>query len=57
MSKNRKAFMIGSGIGSLAAAAFMIRDGGIPGSNITIFEAKPDYGGSLDGGGTADTRS
>ncbi len=55
MSKNRKAFMIGSGIGSLAAAAFMIRDGGIPGNNITIFEAKPDYGGSLDGGGTADT--
>ncbi len=55
MSKNRKAFMIGSGIGSLAAAAFMIRDGGIPGSNITIFEAKPDYGGSLDGGGTADS--
>ena len=53
MSKNRKAFMIGSGIGSLAAAAFMIRDGGIPGSNITIFEAMPVFGGSLDGGGTA----
>jgi oleate hydratase len=55
MSKNRKAYMIGSGIGSLAAAAFMIRDGGISGSNITIFEALPGYGGSLDGGGTADT--
>ena len=53
MSKNRKAFMVGSGIGSLAAAAFMIRDGGIPGSNITIFEAMPVFGGSLDGGGTA----
>lgn len=53
MSKNRKAFMVGSGIGSLAAAAFMIRDGGIPGSNITIFEAMPVFGGSLDGGGNA----
>jgi hypothetical protein len=29
MPENKKAFMIGSGIGSLAAAAFMIRDGGI----------------------------
>jgi oleate hydratase len=33
MLQNRKAFMVGSGIGSLAAAAFMIRDGGIPGKN------------------------
>jgi oleate hydratase len=31
-----KAYLIGGGIGSLAAAAFMIRDGGIPGGNITI---------------------
>jgi oleate hydratase len=48
---NRKAYMVGGGIGSLAAAAFLIRDGGIPGSNITIFEAMPILGGSLDGGG------
>ena len=47
--------MIGGGIGSLAAAAFMIRDGGILGSNITIMEALPVFGGSLDGGGTADS--
>ncbi|WP_442936691.1 oleate hydratase [Nostoc sp.] len=26
--------MLGGGIGSLAAAAFMIRDGGLPGGNI-----------------------
>jgi len=52
MSKNKKAFMIGTGIGSLAAAASMIRDGGMSGSNITIFEAMPVLGGSLDGGGT-----
>lgn len=32
--------MVGGGIGSLAAAAFMIRDGGIPGRNLTIYEAQ-----------------
>jgi len=48
------AHMIGGGIGSLAAAAFMIRDGLIPGSDITIYEALPILGGSLDGGGNAD---
>ena len=47
----RKAYLIGGGIGSLAAAAFMIRDGGILGRNITIFEALSVAGGSLDGGG------
>ena len=34
-----KAHLVGGGIGSLAAAAFMIRDGGVPGKNITIYEA------------------
>lgn len=43
--------MVGGGIGSLAAAAFMIRDGGIPGRNLIIYEAMPIVGGSLDGGG------
>ena len=47
----RKAWLIGGGIGGLAAAAFMIRDGGMRGSNITILEALPTPGGSLDGGG------
>jgi oleate hydratase len=50
-AKERKAFMVGGGIGSLAAAAFLIRDGGIPGSNITIFEALHLAGGSMDGAG------
>jgi oleate hydratase len=31
-----KAYLVGGGIGSLAAAAFMIRDGGVAGSDITI---------------------
>jgi len=46
-----KAYLIGGGIGSLAATAFMIRDGGLPGENITIMEAMPVMGGSLDGAG------
>lgn len=51
---NKKAYLVGGGIGSLAAAAFMIRDGGMQGSNITIFETSPVTGGSLDGGGNAE---
>ena len=48
MSSTTKAYLVGSGIGSLFAAAFMIRDGGMPGRNITIFEAMAGPGGSLD---------
>jgi oleate hydratase len=44
-----KAYFIGGGIGSLAGAAFLIRDGGVPGGNIIIYEALPLLGGSLDG--------
>ncbi len=33
-----KAYFIGGGIGSLAGAAFLIRDGGMPGNEITIYE-------------------
>src|ERR1039457_1685911 len=51
MNSTAKAYLVGGGIGSLAAAAFMIRDGSVPGSNITILEAAPVLGGSLDGGG------
>ena len=39
---------------SLAAAAFMVRDGGMPGSSIAILEAAPLMGGSLDGAGDAE---
>ena len=51
-----RAWMIGGGIGSLAAAAFMIRDDGVPGDNITLLEAAEVLGGSLDAGGDAATR-
>lgn len=46
-----KAYLVGGGIGSLAAAAFMIRDGSIPGKDICVLEAASVLGGSLDGGG------
>jgi oleate hydratase len=49
--KEIKAYFVGGGIGSLAGAAFLIRDGGMSGSNITIFESLPVLGGSLDAGG------
>ena len=51
MNACSKAYLIGGGIGSLAAAAFMIRDGGMRGENILILEAMPIIGGSLDGAG------
>jgi oleate hydratase len=51
MSKDLNAYLLGGGIGSLAAAAFMIRDGGLPGKNIFILEAGSLLGGSLDGYG------
>ena len=51
MISTTKAYLVGGGIGSLAAAAFMIRDGNKPGANISILEAAPIMGGSLDGAG------
>ncbi len=51
MNAKSKAYLVGGGIGSLAAAAFMIRDGNLPGGHISILEATPIMGGSLDGAG------
>jgi oleate hydratase len=53
MQPNSNAYLIGGGIGSMAAAAFMIRDGGVSGERIHILEAAPLMGGSLDGAGDA----
>jgi len=41
--------MVGGGIASMAAAAFLIRDAGVPGENIHILETLDVPGGSLDG--------
>ncbi len=51
MTPHPQAFLVGGGIGSLAAAAFLVRDGNWTGPQITIFEALPTMGGSLDGSG------
>ena len=52
--KGRKAYIIGSGVGGLAAAFYMIRDGGMKGEDITILDALNVTGGSLDGAGDAE---
>jgi len=49
--EGRKAWIIGSGIAGLAAAFYLIRDGGMPGENITVLDAMDVAGGSLDGAG------
>ena len=46
-------YLVGGGIASMAAAAFMIRDGDIPGETITIIEELATVGGSLDAAGSA----
>lgn len=50
----RKAWIIGSGIAGLAAAFYMIRDGGMKGEDITILDSMDIAGGSLDGAGDAE---
>ncbi|MFK0162692.1 oleate hydratase [Rhizobium sp. NPDC090279] len=52
--KDRKAWIIGSGIAGLAAAFYMIRDGRMAGEDITILDAIDIEGGSLDGAGNPD---
>lgn len=47
---DRKAFFAGGGIGSMAAAFYLIKDCGFKGSNITIYDNLAKMGGSMDGG-------
>lgn len=48
-------YFVGAGIASLAGAAFLIRDGGVAGQDIVIFEEAPQFGGALDAQGSAAT--
>ena len=50
-----KAYLVGSGVASLAAAAFLIREGGFSGSDIVILEEQDREGGSLDAAGSPET--
>ncbi len=45
------AYFVGGGVSSLAGAAFLIRDGGFRGDDITIFEELSVVGGGLDASG------
>jgi myosin-crossreactive antigen len=42
---DRQVYLVGGGIASLAAAAFLIRDGDLLGQNITILEESTTLGG------------
>lgn len=48
-----RAYLVGSGIASLAAAAYLIRDGGLLPGNITVFEAEDSLGGAMRMSGDA----
>ena len=52
---DKKAWLVGGGLASMAAAGFLIRDGQMKPENITIFEASGVDGGALDGSGDAET--
>ena len=45
----KSAYLVGSGLASLAAAAFLVRDGQMKGDKIHIFEELALAGGSMDG--------
>lgn len=47
--EKKSAYIVGSGLAGLAAAAFLIRDGQMAGEKIHIYEELPVAGGSLDG--------
>lgn len=52
--ESKRAFLIGSGIASLAAAEYLMRDGYMDGSQITIFEQDSLSGGAMDGAGNSE---
>lgn len=50
--EGQKAYFVGGGLGSMAGAAYLIRDCKFPGKQITIYEGMHILGGSNDGIGT-----
>ncbi|MHB8442409.1 MAG: oleate hydratase [Candidatus Tyrphobacter sp.] len=52
--KDATAYLVGGGIASLAAATYLIRDGGFSGHSICVFEETLTIGGSLDAQGSAE---
>src|SRR5262245_38437638 len=52
-SRPMKAHIVGGGFGGLAAAGYLIRNAGVPGQDITIYEADDRMGGGFFLGGSA----
>jgi len=52
MPDDTKVYLVGGGIASMAAAAFLIRDAGMKDHNISILEESTTIAGSLDANGT-----
>jgi oleate hydratase len=50
----RRCHIVGAGIAGLASAVSLLRDGGVPGTDIHLLEAAPQPGGSLDAAGSAE---
>ena len=48
MKDQSQIYIVGGGIAGLSAAVFAIRDGGIEGGNIHLFEERDVLGGALD---------
>ena len=46
---HKSAYIVGSGLGALAAACFLVRDGQMKGKNVHILEKDPIPGGACDG--------
>lgn len=46
---DKSAYLIGTGLASLSAACYLVRDGQMKGENIHIFEKDPIPGGACDG--------
>ncbi len=49
--ENKRAHIVGGGIGGLAAAAFLVSDAHMPAENVTVYESLAVVGGSMYAGG------
>lgn len=54
VNEHRQVYFVGGGLGSLAGAAYLIRDCGFEGKNIHIIEGLHILGGSNDGAGSGE---
>lgn len=55
VKRSQQHFIVGGGIAGLATAVFLIRDAGVQGEDIHLYEQLHSAGGSLDGAGDAET--